>query len=365
MSLNPNRPHLEGGKHKIFLGYAPGVGKTHDMLDEAHRRVKRGQDVVIGIVDPRGRVAIEKLTEGLESIPPKLVDGKQELDLDAIIARKPDVVLVDDLEHTNPSGFKNEKRWQDVNDLLVAGIRVLSTINVQHLESLNDNISDITGISIAETIPDQLLHEASEVEYVDVTPRALIKRLERGDIYSTPAEVEGAGNFFRAGNLNALREIAMREAASKVDEYLTEYRKEKRIEKPWAAADRVMICISPTRSALRLIRRGWRMGQRMRGEVLVVHVDEGHVGEKERKILEDDFKLAERLGIETITLKGDLCPTLIEFAKERNVTQLILGQPQRNRLKEILRPQLLNELVKSLRTVDILVVATEAPQTAE
>ena len=351
--------HLDG-KHKIFLGYAPGVGKTHAMLEEAQRRAKRGQDVVLGIIETEGREPVQKLMEGIESIPPKLVNGVPELNVEAIIARKPEVVLVDNIQHTNAAGSAREKRWQDVQALLDAGIGVLSTVNVHHFESLNDNVSDITGIKIVDTLPDQVLHDASEVEYIDVTPRALINRLDRGDIYELARLTPEIVSFFREGNLNALREIAMRETASRVDEDLVEYRKEKRIEKPWAAQDRVMICISPTRSALRLIRRGWRMGQRMHGEVLAVHVEEGPIGDRERKILADDFKLAERLGIQTFTLKGELAPTLIEFAKERNVTQLIIGHPQRNRFQEILKPAVLAELVKALRTVDILVVATES-----
>ena len=364
----PDSPHKalpQGAAHKIFLGYASGVGKTHSMLEEAHRRSSRGQDVVIGIIESHGRAPIDVLAIGLEQIPSLSIDGKSEIDVDAVIARHPDVVLVDDLQHTNAAGSKNEKRWQDVQQILAAGIRVLSTVNVQNLESLNDNIADITGVAVIDTIPDQLLHEAEEVEYVDVTPRALLKRLERGDIFPLLNLSVESHDFYREGNLNALREIAMREAASRVDDDLVEYRKEKRIEKPWAAQDRIMICISPTRSALRLIRRGWRMGQRMHGEVLAVHVEEGPTGDRERKILADDFKLAERLGIKTFTLKGELAPTLIEFAKERNVTQLILGHPQRSRFQEILKPPVLTELVKALRTVDILVVATEAPTTAE
>ncbi len=351
---------IQGGKHKIFLGYAAGVGKTHAMLEEAHRRASRGQDVVIGIIESRNRAPIEVLSIGLEQIPPLEKGGHLQLDVAAIIARKPEVVLVDDLQATNAPGSKNEKRWQDVNEILGAGIRVLSTVNVQHLESLNDNIADITGIAIASTVPDQMLHEADEVEYVDVTPRALLRRLERGDVILHPSVQEESKDFYRVGNLNALREIAMREAASRVDEDLDEYRKEKRIEKPWATRDLVMICISPTRSALRLIRRGWRMGQRMRGEVLAVNVEEGSIGDRERKILEDDFKLAERLGIKTFTLKGELAPTLIEFAKEKNVTHLIIGHPNRSRFQELLKPPVLTELVKALKTVDILVVATES-----
>jgi len=365
MPENQRRAIHLGGKHKIFLGYAPGCGKTHAMLEEAQRRAKRGQVVVAGLVETVNRGPIQELLEGIEIIPPKKVGESLELDVDAIIARKPEVVLVDEIQHTNAPGSAREKRWQDVQALLDSGIGVLSTVNVHHFESLVDTVSDITGQEVKETLPDQILHEAAEVEYIDVTPRALLNRLERGDIYNVDELSRDAVSFFREGNLNALREIAMREAASRVDEDLVEYRKEKRIEKPWATHDRVMICISPTRSALRLIRRGWRMGQRMHGEVIAVHVEEGAIGDKEKKILADDFKLAEKLGIKTVTLKGELAPTLIEYAKDKNVTQLIIGHPQRNRFQEILRPTVLTELVKALRTVDILVVAAETAQQPE
>lgn len=347
------------GKHKIFLGFAPGVGKTFALLDEAHRRQMRGQETVIGIVDDHRRGPIDEATERFERIPAREVNGNPELDIEAVLARKPDLVIIDELEHTNPPGSRNERRWQDVEELLKAGVSVLSTLNVSSLESLNDHVREITGVKIRETVPDKVMAEADEVELVDLTPRALINRLERGDVYPGAAIDEGRASFFREGNLAALRELAMREAASHVDEDLAEYRKEKRIEKPWATKDRVMICISPTRTSLRLIRRGWRMGQRMHGEVFAVYVEDGPLGEKERKILDDDFKLAEKLGVETVTLKGELAPTLIDFAKRRNVTQIILGHPERTRLQELMKTSVLNELVKSLKTVDILVVAAE------
>lgn len=357
------RPGL--GKHKIFLGYAPGVGKSFAMLDEAHRRKNRGQDVVIGIIDGRGRGPIDEQIEGFEIVPPTVVAGTPEMDVQALLARKPDLVIVDDLEHENKAGSRNERRWQDVEDLLRNGINVLSTLNVSSLESLNDHVRDITGVKIDQTVPDRILSEAYEVELVDVTPRALINRLERGDVFPGEDIDTQREAFFREGNLAALREIAMREAASHVDEDLVEYRKEKRIEKPWAAQDRVMICLSPTRSSLRLIRRGWRMGQRMHGDVIAVHVEDGALGDRERKILADDFKLAERLGIETVTLKGELAPTLIKLAKDRNVTQIILGHPERSRIQNIMKPSLLAELVRVLKTVDILIVATETEPKGE
>jgi len=344
------------GLHKIFLGYAPGVGKTFAMLEEAHRRKRRGQDVVLGVIDSKGRPeTAEEMTE-LETIP---LTPTGELNVPQILNRRPQIVLVDDLEHTNAKGSERPKRWQDVEAILNAGIDVLSTVCVQNLESLNDHIRDITGTQIEETVPDQLLHAAGEIELVDVTPRALINRFERGVVF--PAQTQDAitAQFFREGNLSALREIAMREAAGRVDEDLTAYRKKEHIEKPWATNDRVMICLTPNRNSLRLIRKGWRMGQRLRGEVVAVFVEQSGLSEAESKILKDDFALAQRLGIKTVTLKGPVAPQLIKYAKENSITQMLLGHPDRSRMKDLLKPTLVAELIKELRTVDFTLVAQD------
>lgn len=364
MSATEGTEGATAPKHKIFLGYAPGVGKTYNLLDEALRRKSRGQDVVVGSVESYGRKSTEEIAEGFEAVPLKVaeVGGRRysDLDLDAILARKPDLVIVDELAHSNAPGSQHEKRWQDIEFLLQNGINVLSTLNVYQLESLNDHVADITGVRIAETVPDRILHEADEVEIIDVTPQALINRFKRGDVYLESKTPEGFDGLFNEATLSALREIALREAAGRVDEDLVGYRKEKRIEKPWAAQDRVMICISPTRSSLRLIRRGWRMGQRMHGEVIAVHVEDGSShGDEQKKILDSDFALCKRLNIETQHLKGELGPTLVQFAKDRNVTAVILGHPERSRLQEIFRPSILSELARELRTVDIIVVSTE------
>jgi two-component system, OmpR family, sensor histidine kinase KdpD len=347
--------HPQGyGKHKIFLGYSPGIGKTYQMLEESVRRKQRGQDVVIGLVSTHGREGLQEMVKQLESIPPRL--GK--LNLEAILARKPQVVLVDDIQLPVSPGAP-EKRWQDVETLLRKGISVLSTLDVIHLESLNDTVTEITGLRPEHTVPDHILAEAEEVEYVDLTPRALLNRIERGAVFKEGL-TKDQHEFFRMGNLSAMREIAMREVAQHVDEDLAEYRKEKRIEKPWATRDRVLVCLSPTRSSLRLIRRGWRMGQRMHGDVFAVHVEEGPIGERERRILDEDFKLCSRLGIEVRVLKGSVTESVIKFAQEKNVTSVILGHPERSRLKEIFRPSILSELARTLRNADIIVVAQEA-----
>jgi two-component system, OmpR family, sensor histidine kinase KdpD len=347
------------GNHKIFLGFAAGVGKTYAMLDEAVRRKNRGQDVVIGYVNSYNRPATEDLLTELEVIPQ--VGGL--MDIKAIFGRKPDLVIVDELAYSNPAGSKNEKRWQDVQDLLEHGISVLSTLNIQHLESLNDHIADITGFRETETVPDQVLHDAQEVEIIDLTPRALLNRIERGDVFDSGTMSDDQKQFYRVGNLAALREIALREVATRVDEDVVEYRKEKRIEKPWATQDRVLVCLGSTRSALRLLRRGWRMGQRMHGEVMAVHIEDGSsTSEQGKKILEEDFALAKRLGIKTFNLQGEVGPTIVKLAKEKNITALVIGHPNRSRLQGMFKPMLINELVRDLRTVDIIVVATESSE---
>lgn len=348
------------GKLKIFLGFAPGVGKTYSMLDEAHRRASRGQDIVAAMIETHGRTPIQGLLDEFEVVPP-LSSG--EIDVEAVIARAPETILVDDLAHPNPPGAKRANRWEDVDMLLASGINVLATVNVQSIESLNDHVSEIIGHRVKDTVPDSILHEAEEVELIDLTPRALINRLERGDIFPSDRIPSERTKLFQEGKLSALREIAMREAASRIDEDVAEYRKENRIEKPWATKDKVMICISPTRSSLRLIRRGFRIGQRLHGEVIAVHVEDGtSASEKGKQILQDDFALAERLGIKTIALKGNLSPSLIKFAKEQNVTAIILGHPERSRFQEVMKASVLSDLARELRAVDIIVVATELPE---
>lgn len=336
-----------GGKHKIFLGYAPGVGKTYAMLEEAARRAARGKRVVAGVLSKDHKPATAVLASAFTPLP-SLRDA---------IGGPYDYVLVDDLSVVEDG----VARWQTVEEILASKISVLSTVNVANLESLNDLVAEITGERVTETVPDRILHDAYEVEIVDVTVRALLNRLDRGDIFpldEVPALKEG---LFREGNLVALREVALREAAGKVDEDLDEYRKAKRIEKPWAAIDRVLVCISPTRPSLRLIRRAWRMGHRMHAQVLAVHVDDGEaVNDPGRKILDDDFALAQRLGIETLSLKGELAATLVQYAREHNVTQIVLGHPERSRLQHMLKPSILSELVRELKTVDFVVVAHES-----
>ena len=359
----PSEAGETNGRHKIFLGFAAGTGKTFAMLDEARRRKGRGQDVVIGMVDTHGRKDTSEHLEGLEQIPGRVteVDGKRyaELDVDAIIARHPQLVLVDELQHSNAPGSPRKQRWQDVEVLLAGGINVLSTLDVQYLESLNDQVFDITGLRIAETVPDRVLKDATEVEMVDATPRALIHRLERGDVVPEEERSENIEKLFREGSLSGLRELAFRVIAERVDEDVLSQGAKAKVERPWAAKDRVMICISPTQPSMRLIRRGWRTGQRLRAKVVAVYVEEETPSAKEQQMLENDFALAERLGLQTVRLKGDVADELIRYAKENQITQLVIGHSSRSRVQEILRPSIVSALIRELRTIDILVVSAE------
>lgn len=352
-----------GGRLKIFLGYAPGVGKSFAMLDEALRRKKRGQDVVIGYIDGADRPAIQELLSEFEIVPPKRleIDGKivEEMDTDFVLKRRPEIVLVDNLSHMNAPGAVNEHRWQDVRDLLDARLSVITTLNIQNLESLNDQVAAITGTKIRDTVPDFFFSKAEEVELVDLTPRALINRLERGDIYPLETLDRGRIAWFTEGNLSALRELALREVAGRVDLDVEEFRKSRPVVRPWAAQDRVMICISPTKPSMRLVRRGWRIAQRLHADVVAVTVEDHAPSEKEKKMLRDDFALAERLQIHCETLKGPVASTLIQYAKEHHITHLVIGYSDHSKFKEMVQGSILSSLARELKSVDIMVVASD------
>ncbi|MDQ2731462.1 MAG: universal stress protein [Armatimonadota bacterium] len=357
---------LNHGRLKVFLGFAAGVGKTFEMLTEAARRKQRGQDVVIGFIETHGRQGTVDQIGDMETIPRKKIEYRgatfEEMDTQAILDRHPQWALVDELAHTNVPGSQREKRWQDVELLRQAGINVLSTMNVQHLESLNDTIFDITGVRVRETVPDSLLGEANEVVMIDITPRALIHRLERGDIYRAEKVPQALDNWFREGNLSALREIALRQVAHEVDEDVTAYKRERRLQETWATQDRIMVCITPTQSSMRLIRRGWRIAQRLHGNIGAVYVEEKPPTEPEQEILRNDFALADRLGIPVVTLYGNAAKELVRYATENHITQIILGHSKRSPWQEFLRGSKINQLIRELRTVDILIVAA-GPET--
>jgi two-component system sensor histidine kinase KdpD len=360
------KSHLAHGRgaHKIFLGYAPGVGKTYTMLAEAQRRHVRGEDVVIGFVEPHDRPETVALEAGLPRVPTKKIEyrGKilEELDTAGVLERHPGWVLVDELAHTNAPGTSHEKRWQSVEELLDAGINVISTVNIQHFESLSDTVAQITGVCQRETLPDSILDEADEVVLVDVTPDALINRLNRGAVYDPEKVPQALKNFFRRGNLVALREIALRRTAEEVDDDLEEYREAKHIEDTWGAQERLVVAVTPRPLASKLIRRGYRLARRMNGRFYVVFVRTPGLplSSKEEQALKEIVELAGELGGEVVELPGDsVADELIEFAKTNQATYLIMGQSARSRVDEVLRGSIINRIMRETKNIDILVVA--------
>jgi two-component system, OmpR family, sensor histidine kinase KdpD len=352
------------GAHKIFLGYAPGVGKTYTMLAEAQRRHSRGEDVVIGFVEPHDRPETASLEAGLPSVPTKKIEyrGKvlEEMDTAAVLARHPQWVLVDELAHTNAPGTAHEKRWQSVEELLAAGINVISTVNIQHFESLNDTVAQITGVCQRETLPDSILDEADEVVLVDVTPDALLNRLNRGAVYDLEKVPQALKHFFRRGNLVALREIALRRTAEEVDDDLEEYREAKHIDDNWGAQERLVVAVTPRPMAAKLIRRGYRLARRMNGRFYVVFVRTPGLplSGKEEQALREVFELAGELGGEVVELPGDsVADQLIEFANTNQATYLVMGQSARSRIDEVLRGSIINRIMRETKNIDILVVA--------
>jgi two-component system, OmpR family, sensor histidine kinase KdpD len=356
----------ERGKLKVFIGYAAGVGKTFSMLNEGNRRMKRGEDIVIGYVEPHGRLETDRQIGDLEIIPKKKFEYQgrvfEDMDTEAVIKRHPTTVLIDELAHTNVPGSKNTKRYEDVRQILDAGINVITTLNVQHLESLNDMIKTITGVMVRETIPDSVLAQADEIVAVDITIDALLNRLKRGDIYKKDKIDSALRNFFREGNLNALREIALRQTAQEVDEDLAEYMKEHGIEEAWQTVERILVCISPSPNAKKLIRRGALIARRYKAEWFVVAVEgKGFFAAKwsgkDRHELESSFKLAEQLGAKTVTLSGiDVASELEKFARQQHITQIVIGHSGRTLLQQIFVGSTTSRLIRETKNVAIHVM---------
>jgi two-component system sensor histidine kinase KdpD len=352
------------GRLKLFLGFAAGVGKSYEMLTEGYRRFHdRKQDVVIGFIETHGRKGTLEQIKDLEVIPRKIIDYRdvkmEEMDVDAVIKRHPRWVVVDELAHTNVPGSKNEKRYQDVFEILNAGINVLSAMNVQHLESLNDTVQMITGVKVRETVPDWVLGEASEVVTIDISPRALINRLQRGDIYATEKVPTALTNFFTEGNLSALREIALREVAGAVDKAVQGYREEHGVEQVWKTNEKVMICISPDRTSEKLLRRGWRISQRLKADLIAVYVATDKISRDQQMILDEDFKMAARLNIKIEQLTGKkIAHTLADFALKNQITQIVIGHSARSRISEAFGASVVNNLLALVKDIDVLVVAT-------
>jgi len=352
----------ERGKLTVFLGPAAGVGKTYAMLEAARERLDKGVDVVAGWVETHGRAETEALLEGIPILPPRSLEyrGKlfAEMDLDSLLARKPSLALVDELAHTNITGLRNSKRYQDVEELLGAGIDVYTTLNVQHFESLNDIVSRITGITVRETVPDSVLEEA-EIQLIDIPPEDLMQRLRDGKVYVSDQAEEALHKFFRPGNINALREMTLRYTAQRVDQQLETYMKAHGIAGPWPAGDRVMVCISSSPFATRLIRNGSRMAARLQAEWIAVYVETSDrvMPDKVRERLQKNLRLAEDLGAETVTLSGDdPVDELLALAHKRNVTQLIIGQPLRFRFSEWLFGSLVDKVIRRSEGISVHVI---------
>lgn len=355
----------ERGKLKIFLGYAAGVGKTYAMLEAARHRMEAGVDVVVGYIETHKRAETEALLAGLDIVPRALLDYRgtqlQEMDLDGVLARKPQLALVDELAHTNAPGSRHPKRYQDVEELLEAGIDVYSTLNIQHIESLKDVVAQITGVLVRETIPDRIFDAASDIELIDLPTDELRQRLAEGKVYVPDQAERAAHQFFRSGNLAALRELALRRAAQRVDRQMRAYMQSRAIAGPWAAGERMMVAISAHPLSERLVRAGRRMATQTNGEWVVVYVetpDHPRLPLAVRDRVQKTLRLAEELGADVVTLPGDqIGATLLEYARHQNVTRLIIGKPLLPRWKELLRGgSLVEYLIRHSGAIDIYVI---------
>jgi two-component system sensor histidine kinase KdpD len=352
------------GKLKIFLGAAPGVGKTYEMLQSARRRKAEGVDVVIGVVETHGRKETEALLEGLEVIPRRQIsyEGRvlTEMDIDAILARRPAVVLVDELAHTNAPGSRHPKRYLDVEELLATGVDVYATVNIQHVESLNDIVAQITRVRVRETVPDRIV-DAAEVEVIDLTPDDLIQRLREGKVYIADQAERALKHYFSPGNLTALRELALRRAAERVDEQMVSYMQEHAIAGPWPAGERLLICINERPGATQLVRYGKRVADRLHGPWTALYVEtprHQRFGEAERDRVAEALRLAEKLGADTLTIPGQrIADDVLAYARENNATQIVIGKSTRSRWFEMLHGSVVHDLLRKAGNISVHVIA--------
>src|SRR6202049_3335842 len=363
--LEQTSPSQRRSVFKLFLGYAPGVGKTYSMLSEAVRRHSRGEDVVIGVVETHGRKATAELAEQIEVVPRKKLEYKgtifEEMDVDSILARKPKVAIIDELAHTNVEGSKHRKRYEDVFELLDAGIDVLSTMNIQHLESVTPTVQAITGVQVRETIPDWLLKRVDEVVMSDLTPEALQNRMRRGDIYPVERVERALGNFFKEANLIALRELALRQVAQAVDQRLESYREKDEASGTVAVRERIAVCISSNPAAQYLIARGARMAQAMGGELHIAYVDLGQDNnEANQKTLAANIQFAENVGAQITKLKASsVAEAVADFVREKHVTQVVFGRSATGGWRKYLYLTAINKFLRDAPPVDVHIVTQE------
>ncbi len=352
------------GHCRIFLGMAPGVGKTFAMLSAAQRLARDGVDVVVGVVETHGRAETERLLLGLDIVPPRRVAYRgtalAEFDLDAALLRRPAVLVIDELAHSNAPGSRFTKRWQDVESILEAGIDVMTTLNVQHIESLTDVVRQVTGVEVREIVPDAVIDEADEVELVDLPPDALIERLEQGKVYIPESARAARGSFFRRENLSALRELALRRTAEWVDARMRQMQSERGIRIAWPTADRVLVAVSPSPLAAMVVRAASRIASGMRAQLVAVYVETPatlRLPAADRERAAQTLALAERLGADTVVLSGgDAAAEIVEFARGRNVSRIVLGKTARSRWSELLRGSFVQEVIRRSGDIDVHVV---------
>ncbi len=354
------------GRFKVFLGYAPGVGKTFSMLSEGVRRRSRGEDVVIGIVESHGRRATSELASKLEQVPRREIDYKgtlfSEMDVDAILVRKPQIALIDELAHTNIEGSRFAKRFEDVLLLLENNIDVLSTINIQHVESLAPRVQALTGISVREQVPDWALDRADEIVMSDLTPEALVTRMRRGDIYPMDRVERSLSNFFRRGNLIALREMALQRVTRAVDRTLDDYVRRKRLGAHWAVAEKIAVCISSNAQARDLIVRGARLAEALSAELYVLHVASARDNDADRqRTLESNLQFAKNLGAFIVNLTGsDTARTTAAYIREHRITQAIVGRSALEGLQKYLYFLAIQKFISEAPHVDLHIVTQES-----
>lgn len=365
--LQAEEKQRKKGHLKIFFGYAAGVGKTYAMLEAAHQRKAEGVDVVVGYVETHQRVETENMLKGLEVIPPKTISYRNiqllEMDIDQVLARNPQLVLVDELAHTNAPGSRHAKRYQDVEEILLAGINVYTTLNIQHLESLNDVVAQITGTKVRETIPDKVIDEVTDIELIDLPTDELLNRLKEGKVYIPEQAERAIEKFFRQGNLTALREMTMRRAAERVDDLMLDYMGKRAIPGPWPAGERLLVCVSPGMITERLIRTARRLAGELKADWYAMYVETpSHVrlSPEQRDRIDRMLRLAEELGAKTLTVPGrSVAEAVTDYARNQNITKIILGKSRHVNFIDRLRGTVADQLIHLSTPIDIYLVNTE------
>jgi two-component system sensor histidine kinase KdpD len=363
--IRAEEAHADRGKLKIFLGYAAGVGKTYAMLEAAHQRLREGVDVVVAYVETHGRAETEAMIRDLELIPRRQLEYHgitlQEMDIDAVLNRHPKLVLIDELAHTNAPGSRHTKRYQDVEELLAQGIDVYSTLNIQHIESLNDVVAQITTVRVSETLPDRVIDEATELELVDLPPDELLGRLREGKVYVPEQAARAVQRFFRPGNLTALREMAMRRAAERVDDQMRAYMESRDIPGPWPAKEGLLVCVSPSPLAEHLIRSTRRLADGLKAEWVAVHVetpDDTRLTQTEHDRIFRALRLAEELGGRALTVPGRSIPdAVLGYARQHNITQIVIGKPVRPLWRDYLGGSVVDRITRASGPIDVHVIS--------